>query len=116
MRRIVDLRCILRRVSEPCGEGAHGQGKEQRQEVSGEKGETKEVTLVTAFSERKASPEARAKLSPILSLWVLAATGQTVLPLHGNVSRRIFGTRPISQCVSVLRAFDPDCILLLGID
>ena len=40
----------------PGGEGAHGQGKEQRkegrQEVRGEEGESKEVTLATAFSEK----------------------------------------------------------------
>ena len=40
----------------PGGEGAHGQGKEQRkegrQEVRGEVGESKEVTLATAFSEK----------------------------------------------------------------
>ena len=40
----------------PGGESAHGQGKEQRkegrQEVRGEEGETKEVTLATAFSEK----------------------------------------------------------------
>jgi hypothetical protein len=36
----------------PGGEGAHGQGKEQRQEVRGEEGETKEVTLATVFSEK----------------------------------------------------------------
>jgi hypothetical protein len=40
----------------PGGEGAHGQKKEQRkegrQEVRGEKGKTKEVTLATAFSEK----------------------------------------------------------------
>jgi hypothetical protein len=39
----------------PGGEGAPGQGKEQRkeelEEVRGEEGETKEVTLATAFSE-----------------------------------------------------------------
>jgi hypothetical protein len=38
------------------GEGTHGQGKEQRKEgrkeVRREKGETKEVTLATAFSEK----------------------------------------------------------------
>ena len=43
-------------MSEPGGEGAHGQRKEQRkegrQQVRGEEGETKEVTLATAFSER----------------------------------------------------------------
>src|SRR5258705_13408434 len=40
----------------PGREGAHRQGKEQRkegrQEVRGEEGETKEVTLATAFSEK----------------------------------------------------------------
>src|SRR6266478_4591815 len=39
----------------PGGEGAHGQGKEQRQEVRGEKGETKEVTCATAFSKKQRS-------------------------------------------------------------
>ncbi len=40
----------------PGGEGAHGQGKEQRkegrQEARGEESETEEVTLATAFSRR----------------------------------------------------------------
>ena len=33
----------------PGGEGAPGQGKERRQEVRGEEGETKEVILATVF-------------------------------------------------------------------
>ena len=40
----------------PGGEGAHEQGKEQRkegrQEIRGEEGETKKMTLATAFSEK----------------------------------------------------------------
>ena len=38
-------------------EGEYGQGKEKRKEVLGEEGETKEVTLATAFSRRAREPE-----------------------------------------------------------
>jgi hypothetical protein len=75
------------------GEGAAGlskgsragqQRKEGRQEVRGEEGETKEVTLATAFSEEsehdKASPEARAPANPTSSIARASVDSKLCLP------------------------------------
>jgi hypothetical protein len=69
----------------PGGEGAHGQGKEQRKEVRGEEGKIKKNDCLQEKS--KASPETRAPANPTSFAILFSTAGSSRTLLTASVRR-----------------------------